>query len=154
MTAAVGAHAARGGGGERQGRGAEAAFGGDAADIPVGAAAAGAVVDLVLMVDDAIAAGPRIVGQRLDAALQSEARHGLLLRVRIAPSAQAKCLSAPENPLSRGGKSGRDRLTPAQVASRASPSTVSASAAGLSVRMRETRGKRMARPDLWRRLAW
>src|SRR3954465_15427255 len=81
MAPIVGARPPRRRGGEWQSGRAEAAFGRHAPDIPMGAAAAGAVIDLVLMVDDAIAAVPRVVGQRLDAALQGEARHGPSLRM-------------------------------------------------------------------------
>ena len=47
--------------GEHQGGAAKAAFGGEAADIPVRAAAAGAMVHLVLAIGDMVAAPRRIV---------------------------------------------------------------------------------------------
>src|SRR4051812_1684833 len=68
VASAVGAGAARGSRGEWERRRAEAAFGRHPADIPVGPAAAGAVVHLVLVIDDAIAAVARIVRQGLDPA--------------------------------------------------------------------------------------
>src|SRR3954470_7643852 len=60
---------------ERQCGGAEGAFGHRAADIPMGAAAAGAIIGLVLPIDDMIAALVRLRDDAAAARLEDTRRH-------------------------------------------------------------------------------
>src|SRR5688572_11391351 len=120
MAAAVGAGAAAGRGDQRQGGGAEAAFGRDPADIPVSAAAARAVVHLILAVGDQVAAMLRVVRETLFLDLETETGHGPIPSKRggagyrrspePAPCDGPEAMSAPQNPPFQKGKTGAQKL--------------------------------------------
>src|SRR3954463_10914173 len=71
---------------ERQSGGAEGAFGHRAADIPVGAAATGAIIRLMLAIDDMIAALVRLRDDAAAARLEDTRRHNSwLLSQHLSP---------------------------------------------------------------------